>query len=67
MLRSEQYEEIPGAKELSRGGDVAVAPFTIDQGRMGFLVAGAHDGETFGELQLKMLAGLADQATLALG
>ena len=33
---------------------------------MGFLVAGAHDGETF-ELQLKMLAGLADQATLALG
>ena len=34
---------------------------------MGFLVAGAHDGGTFGELQLKMLAGLADQATLALG
>jgi hypothetical protein len=33
---------------------------------MGFLVAGAPAGETFGELQLKMLAGLADQATLAL-
>ncbi len=66
VLRPEQYEEIPGAKELSRGGDVAVAPFTLDQGRMGFLVAGAPAGETFGELQLKMLAGLADQATLAL-
>ena len=58
--------EIPGAAELGRGGDVAVAPFTLDQGRMGFLVAGAPAGETFGELQLKMLAGLADQATLAL-
>jgi len=33
---------------------------------MGFLVAGARGGETFGGLQLKMLAGLADQATLAL-
>ena len=66
VLRPEQYEEIPGAAELSRGGDVAVAPFTLDQGRMGFLVAGAPAGETFGELQLKMLAGLADQATLAL-
>jgi hypothetical protein len=34
---------------------------------MGLLVAGAPKGETFGELQLKMLAGLVDQATLALG
>ena len=33
---------------------------------MGFLVAGVPAGEMFGELQLKMLAGLADQATLAL-
>ena len=46
-------------------GSVAVAPFTLDNGRMGFLVAGSAAGETFGELQLKMLAGLADQATLA--
>ena len=44
-----------------------MAPFTLDGSRMGFLVAGAREGETFGELQLKMLAGLADQATLALG
>ena len=32
---------------------------------MGFLIAGAYDCEKFGELQLKMLAGLADQAKLA--
>jgi diguanylate cyclase (GGDEF)-like protein len=66
VLTAEQYAEIPGARELSRGGDGAVAPFALDPGRMGFLVAGAREGETFGELQLKMLAGLADQATLAL-
>ncbi|MGH3028856.1 MAG: GAF domain-containing protein, partial [Gaiellaceae bacterium] len=67
VLQPEQYAEISGVGELSRGGDVAMAPFTLDGSRMGFLVAGAQEGETFGELQLKMLAGLADQATLALG
>ncbi|MET0938694.1 MAG: GAF domain-containing protein, partial [Gaiellaceae bacterium] len=67
LLRPEQYEEVLDATELSPGGDVAVAPFVLGQGRMGFLAAGAPAGETFGELQLKMLAGLADQATLALG
>jgi diguanylate cyclase (GGDEF)-like protein len=67
VLQPEQYAEIAGAAKLSRGGDVAVAPVTLDGSRMGFLVAGAQEGETFGELQLKMLAGLADQATLALG
>ena len=65
VLEPEQYREIPGATELGRGGDFAVAPFTLADGRMGFLVAGAPDGETFGELQLKMLAGMAGQATLA--
>jgi diguanylate cyclase (GGDEF)-like protein len=65
VLRPEQYAEIPGAGEISRGTDVAVAPFALDQGRMGFLAAGARGGDTFGELKLKMLAGLADQAKLA--
>jgi diguanylate cyclase (GGDEF)-like protein len=65
VLGPEQYKEIPGATELGRGGDFAVAPFTLADGRIGFLVAGAPDGETFGELQLKMLAGMAGQATLA--
>jgi hypothetical protein len=65
VLHPEQYAGIPGAAALSRGNDAAVAPFALGS-RMGFLVAGARDGETFGELQLKMLAGLADQATLAL-
>ena len=66
VLRPEDYRDIPGAAELVYGGDVAVAPFVLERERMAFLAAGARDGETFGELQLKMLAGLADQANLAL-
>ena len=65
VLRPEQYAEIPGAAEISRGTQAAVAPFAIDQGRMGFLVASAPEGETFDEVELKTLAGLADQAKLA--
>ena len=66
ILRPEGYAKLAVPAAFGDGGDVAVAPFALDQGRLGFLVAGALKGETFGELQLKMLAGLADQATLAL-
>jgi hypothetical protein len=65
ILHHEDYADIPGVTEIRRGGDVAVAPFALDRCRMGFLVAAPSEGETFGELQLKMLAGLADQAKLA--
>ena len=45
-------------------GDVAVAPFAL--ARVGWAFGRGSDvGETFGEFQLKMLAGLADQAKLA--
>jgi diguanylate cyclase (GGDEF)-like protein len=66
VLTPEEYLEIPGVAPSSPGGDVAVAGFSVNGGRMGFLVAGARNGSSFDELQLKMLAGLADQATLAL-
>jgi diguanylate cyclase (GGDEF)-like protein len=65
FLQPAEYAHVPGAAELSRGGSVAVAPFALDKGCMGFLVAAPPVGETYGELQLKMLAGLADQAKLA--
>ena len=55
----------PAPTEIGRGRDVAIAAFALDGGRMGFLVAGAREGETFGELQLKLLTGFADQAKLA--
>jgi diguanylate cyclase (GGDEF)-like protein len=66
VLTPGQYANIPGATELSRGGDAAVAPFSFDGRLMGFLVAGIEEGASFDELRLRMLAGLADQAKLAL-
>ena len=42
------------------------APFRFDGGRMGFLIVGAPSAQHFDELKLKMLAGLADQAKLAI-
>ena len=66
VLTPDQYEDIPGAPELAAGRHVAVAPFRFGGGRMGFLVATAHASTTFDELTLKTLAGLADQAKLAI-
>jgi len=43
-----------------------VAPFRFDGGRMGFLIAGAPSVEQFDDRTLKTLAGLADQAKLAI-
>ena len=65
LLRAEEIVDIPGANEINRGTDAAVAPFALDHGRMGFIVASSRQGETFSEVQLKMLAGMADQAKLA--
>lgn len=66
VLRPGDCAGIPGAADLAEGREVAVAPFTFDAGLMGFLVATARAGEGFDELSLKMLAGLADQAKLAI-
>jgi diguanylate cyclase (GGDEF)-like protein len=66
VLTPDEYEEIPGALELAAGRHVAVAPFRFGGWRMGFLVATAHASTTFDELTLKTLAGLADQAKLAI-
>jgi diguanylate cyclase (GGDEF)-like protein len=57
----------PGERVIPIGGeeDLAVAPFTLHRNRTGLLVVGAPSGKTFGELQLKLLAGLTDQAKLA--
>ncbi len=61
--------EHPGVETIHDPADgfvFGIAPFRFDGGRMGFLIAGAPSTEHFGELTLKMLAGLADQAKLAI-
>ena len=44
----------------------AVAPMTLDGGRLGCIVVGLPDGIEFGERQLRLLAGIAHQSKLAL-
>jgi diguanylate cyclase (GGDEF)-like protein len=66
VLREQDYAEIPYARELAQGREVALAPFSFGDGLMGFLVASARPGGAFDEVSLRMLSGFADQAKLAI-
>jgi HD-GYP domain-containing protein (c-di-GMP phosphodiesterase class II) len=65
--REEDYAALDGVNdELRAGTPFAVAPLTLDGGRLGCIVIGAPDGTEFSERQLRLLAGIAHQAKLAL-
>jgi diguanylate cyclase (GGDEF)-like protein len=62
-------DEHPGVSTIHDPDDgfvFGVAPFRFDGGRMGFLIAGAPSVERFDDRTMKTLAGLADQAKLAI-
>jgi len=66
VVSEEQREAITGAEEVGVGRPFAIAPLALDLGRFGCIaVAPPHDGE-FTERQLRLLAGIAHQAKLAL-
>jgi diguanylate cyclase (GGDEF)-like protein len=66
VLSEEQHEAIEGAKEIAAGRRFAVAPLSLDGGRLGCIaVASPEDGE-FTDRHLRLLAGVAHQAKLAL-
>jgi diguanylate cyclase (GGDEF)-like protein len=61
--------EHPGVETIHDPADgfvFGIAPFRFDGGRMGFLIVGAPSPDELGDLKLTMLAGLADQAKLAI-
>jgi diguanylate cyclase (GGDEF)-like protein len=63
----EEYAALDGVSaDVRAGSPFAVAPLTLDGGRLGCIVIGAPDGAEFSEAQLKLLAGIAHQAKLAL-
>jgi GAF domain-containing protein len=68
LLFPEDYRDLPDFHDPGeKSWWFAVAPFRFDGGRMGFLIAGAPPEDPgFNELALKMLAGLAHQAKLAI-
>ncbi len=47
-------------------GDAAIAPLTLDGGRLGAIAITLPNGADFGERQLRLLAGIAHQSKLAL-
>jgi GAF domain-containing protein len=61
------YPDVPTFRAADDQFVFAIAPFRFDGERMGFLIAGAPGpAAQFDELTLRLLAGLADQAKLAL-
>jgi diguanylate cyclase (GGDEF)-like protein len=66
VVTDEQHEAIKGAKEVGVGKPFAIAPLTLDGGRLGCIAVAPPDDGEFTERQLRLLAGVAHQAKLAL-
>ena len=66
LERGEPFVLEPGTVNLVPEGDepLAVAPIVLPSGRIGCIAAAAH--EAFAERKLRLLAGIANQASLAL-
>jgi len=62
----QEHPDVPKVHDDEDGFHFAVAPYRFDGERMGFLIAGAPMTTRFDALKLKLLAGLADQAKLAI-
>jgi diguanylate cyclase (GGDEF)-like protein len=65
VVSDEEREAITGAEEVGVARPFAVAPLALDGGRSGCIAVAPPDGE-FTERHLRLLAGIAHQARLAL-
>jgi len=68
VLSPRDYRSLPGVAPLGMDLACAVAPMKLDAGRMAYLVgvAPAHGDYEFSGRKIRLLAGLADQAKLAI-
>ena len=66
VVTDEQREAMTGARDVGMGKPFAVAPLTLDGGRLGCIAVAASEEGDFSERQLRLLAGVAHQAKLAL-
>ena len=66
VVTDEQREAMTGASDVGMRKPFAVAPLTLDGGRLGCIAVAASEGSDFTERQLRLLAGVAHQAKLAL-
>jgi HD-GYP domain-containing protein (c-di-GMP phosphodiesterase class II) len=66
VVSDDQFQAIPGMAELAVRRPFAIAPVTLDGGRLGCIVVAAPSDAEFTERQLRLLAGVAHQSKLAL-
>ena len=66
VVTDEQREAMTGASDVGTRKPFAVAPLTLDGGRLGCIAVAASEDSDFTERQLRLLAGVAHQAKLAL-
>src|SRR5689334_22169210 len=64
VVTKEEYEAATG--EVGAGRPFAVAPLTLDGGRLGCIAVASPTNDDFTERQLRLLAGIAHQSRLAL-
>ena len=65
LVTEEQHELIMGSKDADTR-PFAIAPLTLDGGRLGCIAVAPGKGREFNERQLRLLAGIAHQSKLAL-
>jgi len=66
VVRGEHYECLAGAADVGGGRPFAIAPLTLDGGRLGCIALAAPAEGDFSERQLRLLTGVAHQSRLAL-
>jgi diguanylate cyclase (GGDEF)-like protein len=66
VVTSDEYERLDGVSEVAAGRPFAIAPLTLDNGRLGCIVVAPYSESDFTERQLRLLAGVAHQSKLAL-
>src|SRR6266498_4792651 len=66
VVSEEQHQAIRGAKEIAAGRRFAVAPLSLDGGRLGCIAVAPPEDAEFTDRHLRLLAGVAHQAKLAL-
>ena len=66
VVTDEQREAMTWTRDVGMGQPFAVAPLTLDGGRLGCIAVAASEDSDFSERQLRLLAGVAHQAKLAL-
>jgi diguanylate cyclase (GGDEF)-like protein len=66
VVAPEHHHRFDGAAEIAHDRPFAVAPLALDGGRVGCIVVAAPEEEDFSEQHLRLLAGIAHQAKLAL-